>query len=400
MASGGLRQADTGVSLGAAPAGMHDVPLALYVHIPWCVRKCPYCDFNSHTQRGPLQQDRYVDALLADLASEVDYGPPLPEIQSIFIGGGTPSLFEGVAIERLLGGIAVLAPLAEGVEITLEANPGTAEAARFAAYRAAGVTRLSLGVQSLDDAKLAALGRIHTADQALAAYELARAAGFHDINLDLMFGLPQQPLSAALDDLDRAIELDPEHISWYQLTLEPNTLFYRRPPPALPDHDRLADMMQAGQARLAAAGYRRYEISAYARPGHRARHNYNYWTFGDYLGIGAGAHGKRSLPRAGIRRTVKQRHPAAYLTDPMLHTERWVAAGELPLEFFLNTLRLIEGVPLESFARRTGVPLVEIAGPLYRARRRGLLHDDPTRLRATELGLRFLDDLLALFDGD
>jgi len=397
MAGGRLRQFDPGVSDDAGPLGVLELPMSLYVHIPWCVRKCPYCDFNSHTQREPLEQDRYVAALLEDLASEAADGPPLPEIQSIFIGGGTPSLFDGATVARLLEGVAARVACAEGLEITLEANPGTAEAARFAAYRAAGVTRLSLGVQSLDDAKLAALGRIHSADQAVTAYGLARAAGFDDINLDLMYGLPQQSVTAALDDLDRLIALGPEHVSWYQLTLEPNTAFYRQPPPALPDNDRLADMMQAGQAKLAAAGYQRYEISAYARPGRRAVHNLNYWMFGDYLGIGAGAHGKRSLPGVGVRRTIKQRHPAAYLSKTAIQIRRWVAAEELPLEFFLNALRLTEGVAFESFAQRTGLPLAEVAGPLDRARRQGLLSQDPTRLCASDLGLQFLDDLIALF---
>jgi putative oxygen-independent coproporphyrinogen III oxidase len=375
------------------------IPLSLYVHIPWCVRKCPYCDFNSHAQHGPLDEGRYVQALLADLDHELRRAP-LPEVQSVFIGGGTPSLFSGSAVGRLLDGIARRLDLAEDAEITLEANPGTAEADRFADYRAAGVNRLSLGVQSLDDACLVALGRIHSADEAVAAYRLARSVGFDNVNLDLMYGLPGQDTAGALRDLESLIGLDPDHVSWYQLTLEPNTLFYQRPP-VLPDDDSLADMMEAGQSMLADAAFRQYEISAYAGVGRQARHNLNYWQFGDYLGIGAGAHGKLTSTRCQVHRTIKRRHPLAYFDDiarGAVQSEYRVAEDELPVEFFLNALRLTEGVSAASFVQRTGLPLTKIASPLDQARARGLLESDPAHFVPTELGQRYLNDLLALFD--
>jgi oxygen-independent coproporphyrinogen-3 oxidase len=377
------------------------VPLGLYIHIPWCVRKCPYCDFNSHELREALDQGAYVDALLQDLDKELTQGP-LPPLQSIFIGGGTPSLFEGASIARLLEGVAQRIDLAPDVEVTLEANPGTAEAARLVDYRAAGVNRLSIGVQSLADASLKALGRIHSAAEARSAYQMARAAGFDNVNLDLMYGLPGQTQEAALDDLGRLIALGPEHISWYQLTLEPNTLFHHHPP-RLPDDDVLVDMMEAGLGVLAGAGYERYEISAYARDGRRCRHNLNYWRFGDYLGIGAGAHGKSSAPGRPIRRRAKQRRPAAYMASAAtgaVASERLLAPEELAVEFFLNAMRLTEGVPVEQFEARTGLALAVIAQPLLRARELGLMLDDPRRLQPSPLGLRFLNDLLALFEPD
>ena len=375
------------------------IPLSLYVHIPWCVRKCPYCDFNSHAQREPIDEDRYVQALLEDLDHELRRAP-LREVQSVFIGGGTPSLFSGAAIGLLLDGIARRMRLVEGAEITLEANPGIAEADRFADYRAAGVNRLSLGVQSLDDACLAALGRIHSADQAVAAYRLARSAGFDNVNLDLMYGLPGQDIAGALRDLESLIGLGPDHVSWYQLTLEPNTLFYRRPP-VLPDDDSLADMMEAGQSLLADAAFRQYEISAYAGVGRQARHNLNYWQVGDYLGIGAGAHGKLTSIGCQVRRTIKRRHPLAYLDDiarGSVQSAYRVTEDELPVEFFLNALRLTEGVSVATFVQRTGLPLTKIAGSLDRARARGLLEGDPAHFVPTALGQRYLNDLLALFD--
>ena len=377
------------------------VPLSLYIHIPWCVRKCPYCDFNSHEPRGEVDQEAYVDALLLDLEHELA-GRTLPPLHSIFIGGGTPSLFEAAAIARLLDGVAERTPLQPGIEITLEANPGTAEAARFAGYRAAGVNRLSIGVQSLDDVELAALGRIHTAAEARSAYRLARAAGFDNINLDLMYGLPAQSLAGALDDLAGLVEMAPEHISWYQLTLEPNTLFHHQPP-SLPDEDGLADIMEAGQAMLADAGYRQYEVSAYAMDGRQCRHNLTYWQFGDYLGIGAGAHGKINLAGGSIRRRSKQRQPAAYLASVAqgaIAGEREITRKEKPLEFFLNALRLSAGVPADLFEQRTGMPLVAMAAPLARARALGLMQDRPERLQPSERGQRFLNDLLALFHPD
>ena len=403
MAGGGLRQSVARVSaLPAAPrpwppAG---VPLALYVHIPWCVRKCPYCDFNSHAARAPVDQEGYVDALLQDLERDLDgldRGDLRPALVSVFIGGGTPSLFEPAAIGRLLEGVATRLDLQPGVEITLEANPGTSEAGRFAGYRAAGVNRLSLGVQSLDDASLVALGRIHGAAEARAALAMARRAGFDNVNLDLMYGLPSQSMQGALQDLRALLDLGPEHVSWYQLTLEPNTLFHHRPPP-LPDDDLLADMADAGQEILDRAGYRRYEISAYARDGRRAGHNLNYWGFGDYLGIGAGAHGKLSTTDGLVRRTAKPRGPEAYLADAGAGGgSRILSADDLVAEFFLNAMRLVEGVPASWFAQRTGLPLDRVVHATARARALGLLADDPARLQPTALGLRYLNDLLAPF---
>lgn len=377
------------------------IPLSLYIHIPWCVRKCPYCDFNSHAVRGPIDQDGYVDALLLDLDFERT-DQPLSAIESIFIGGGTPSLFEGRTIARLLDGVAQRLALVPDVEITLEANPGAAEAERFADYRAAGVNRLSIGVQSLDDRKLDALGRIHSAAEARAAYRMARTAGFDNINLDLMYGLPQQSTAEGLEDLAALVDLGPEHLSWYQLTLEPNTLFHHQPP-SLPDEDRTADLMDQGQVMLADAGYRQYEISAHAQDNHRCRHNLNYWRFGDYLGIGAGAHGKLTSPGPVIRRRSKQRQPAAFVESAAggaVAQEREIGREELAVEFLLNTLRLQNGVPADLFKARTGLGLQTLAEPLARARELGLMSRDPARLQPSALGLRYLNDLLALFEPD
>jgi len=372
-------------------------PLGLYIHIPWCLRKCPYCDFNSHAVDGEPPEIDYVDALLADLAKQAPQVAGRP-VQTVFFGGGTPSLFSGAAIARLLEGIAATVELAPDAEITLEANPGTAEAARFTDYRAAGVNRLSIGVQSLDDQCLRALGRVHNADQARRAVERARMAGFDNLNLDLMYGLPGQDLQAALADLRAVLALAPEHLSWYQLTLEPNTLFHARPP-ALPDGDTVGDIMEAGLALLAGAGFRQYEVSAHARPGWEARHNRNYWTFGDYLGIGAGAHGKLSGPDGRVRRYSRPRHPRDYLAAPTAPgSERLLSADELPLEFLMNALRLHSEVPASLFRERTGLSLAVIEAPLAQARARGLLENDPAVLRPTALGRRFLDDLLLLFE--
>ena len=373
------------------------IPLGLYVHIPWCVRKCPYCDFNSHRAPQTLPEADYVDALLRDLAVQAERVAERT-LQTVFIGGGTPSLFSGRAIGELLAGVERILPLAPDVEITLEANPGTAEAGRFADYRAAGVNRLSIGVQSLDDAALRALGRIHDRAQALAAVDMARRAGFDNLNLDLMYGLPDQSLAAALADLDALIALGSEHLSWYQLTLEPNTLFHHDPPP-LPDDDALGEMMEAGLAYLSDAGFTQYEISAHARPGRQARHNLNYWQFGDYLGIGAGAHAKLTAADGTVRRYARPRHPRDYLGDPVAPgSERRLSPEELPIEFFLNALRLSEGVPSALFEARTGLPLAAVADRLAEARARGLLDPDPERLRPTPLGQRFLNDLLAVLD--
>lgn len=382
-----------------AVPGVPPIPVSLYVHIPWCVSKCPYCDFNSHALREPVDQGAYVDALLRDLDHEVARRP-LPEIGSIFIGGGTPSLFKGVAIGRLLEGVMQRLHLARDVEITLEANPGAAEAAHFSDYRAAGVNRLSIGVQSLDDAKLRALGRIHSASEAVGAFCLARDAGFDNINLDMMYGLPAQTTADMVADLRALLALQPEHVSWYELTLEPNTRFHHRPPP-LPDEDQLVEMMEQGQAILAARGYRQYEISAYARDDRLCRHNLNYWRFGDYLGIGAGAHGKLTMPHYRVQRRSKQRQPAAYLStvaQGALSSERSVGDDELPVEFMLNALRLSAGVPTDLFVQRTGLGSDALSSPLLQARRRGLMADDPSRLEATPCGRRYLNDLLALFE--
>ncbi len=375
-------------------------PLSLYIHIPWCVRKCPYCDFNSHAVKGELPEAAYVDALLRDL--ELD----LPRVwgrtvESIFIGGGTPSLFSPAAIDRLLAGIRSRLPLKPGLEITLEANPGTVEQQKFEGFRAAGINRLSIGVQSLDDEKLHALGRIHSADEARSAVKAARGAGFDNINLDLMSGLPQQTVTQALDDLQQTLALEPEHLSWYQLTLEPNTLFHSAPPP-LPDDDLKWDMQSRGHALLEASGYTQYEVSAWAKPGRECRHNLNYWRFGDYLGIGAGAHGKISDAAAqAVFRTRRRRHPQDFLaaagTMDALDGDTPVAENDAVFEFVLNKLRLREGFSLADFSTATGLPAGLIAPIIEQAVHDGLLQNDGGRILHTERGWRFLDDLVAYF---
>jgi oxygen-independent coproporphyrinogen-3 oxidase len=373
----------------------------LYVHLPWCVRKCPYCDFNSHAAGADVDRDAYVTALLADLDGELARHPGR-ELVSVFIGGGTPSLFDAAEIARLLDGIDCRIGLPEGTEITLEANPGTVEAGRFAGYRAAGVNRLSIGVQSLDDAKLRALGRIHDAAEAIAAVAVARGAGFDNINIDLMFALPGQTQGEAMSELRSALELMPEHLSWYQLTLEPNTPFFQQPPAGLPDQDLAADIADEGRERLRSAGFRQYEVSAYARAGRECRHNRNYWEFGDYLGIGAGAHGKLTHPDGRVERRAKRRSPGAYMADASsgaVSSSRTVSTEELPLEFMLNALRLNDGVPAHWFVERTGLPQEAIADVLATARSRGLMGSSPAdRLAPTPLGQQFLNDLLALFE--
>ena len=372
-------------------------PLALYVHVPWCIRKCPYCDFNSHEARGDVPQEEYIGALMADLEFSLPsvWGR---KVGSIFIGGGTPSLFSDASIDTLLAGIRARLPLLPDAEITLEANPGTFERARFAGYYAAGVNRLSLGVQSFDVAKLAALGRVHNVDEARRAAEAAMMI-FGNVNLDLMFALPQQTFAELDNDIATALAFNTPHLSFYQLTLEPNTLFHRYPP-ALPDDDTAADMQQHVEERLAAAGYERYEVSAYAQPGRQCAHNLNYWRFGDYLGIGAGAHSKLSFADR-IERAVRYRQPQQYLEQanagaPLLEHGR-VTADDVGFEFMLNALRLTEGVHSSLFAERTGAPLARIAPALELATRRGLLEADPTLIRPTPLGRRFLNDLAALF---
>jgi oxygen-independent coproporphyrinogen-3 oxidase len=373
-----------------------DVPLSLYVHIPWCLRKCPYCDFNSHSVTGELPEQAYVEALLADVAADAAR-TSAREIQTVFIGGGTPSLFSGAAIRRLLDGIAARLPLAAELEITLEANPGAVDAGHFAAYREAGVNRLSIGVQSLAAGKLLALGRAHDPGQARDAFHLARSAGFENINLDIMFGLPEQTPEQALDDLRGALALEPEHLSWYQLTIEPNTLFHHQPP-TVPDDGMLWEMQEAGQALLVEHGHVPYEISAHAREGFRCRHNLNYWRFGDYLAAGAGAHGKLTEDR-GVVRYRRERQPQAYLQGGggSRAGEGVLAADDLRLEFMMNALRLNEGVPMKWFADRTGLCVERLTEPLSRARARGLLEDEPGWLRPTLRGRRFLNDLLGVF---
>jgi putative oxygen-independent coproporphyrinogen III oxidase len=374
------------------------IPLSLYVHFPWCVKKCPYCDFNSHALRGSIPEDAYVDALLSDLDWELADAAESRPLVSIFMGGGTPSLFSGHAIARLLDGLRRRLDCAADIEITLEANPGTAEAGHFRDYRAAGVNRLSMGFQSLDDAQLRRLGRVHGAAEARRAYALARAAGFDNINLDLMFALPEQTLEQADADIGALIALAPEHISYYQLTLEPNTAFALQPPP-LPDGDLAWEMQAAGQARLAAAGYMQYEVSAYARAGRTSRHNLNYWRFGDYLGVGAGAHQKRSAG-GKIERRARHKHPQAYLERAgradAVQERREVVMGDRAFEYVLNALRLREGFSRTEFSERCGPASLLDAG-LEEARRQGLIEESGGRVRASELGWRHLNRLVGFF---
>ncbi len=387
----------------ARPALASSPPLSLYVHYPWCVKKCPYCDFNSHALRGDghaLDGDTeraYIDALLADIESA------LPQVWgrrvlSVFIGGGTPSLMSAAALDRLLTGIRTLLMLDPLAEITLEANPGTFEAARFRDYRAAGVNRLSIGVQSFDDDQLAQLGRIHDGNAARRAIEIA-LAHFERVNIDLMYALPRQTLAAALRDLDTALAFGPGHLSCYQLTLEPNTPFHHAPPP-LPDGDLAADMQDAIEARLASAGFEHYETSAFAKPGQQSRHNLNYWTFGDYLGIGAGAHGKLSS-HTGIVREMRHKHPVRYLEAAagrdFVQERREVGVADLPFEFMMNALRLNGGVPLTLFQARTGLPLDTIEPALIAARQAGLVSIAEEHVRPSDTGRRFLNDLLGRF---
>ena len=383
-------------------------PLSMYVHVPWCVRKCPYCDFNSHGvgRQAELPEEAYLSALLADLDNDAGLAQGR-ELTSIFIGGGTPSLMSGHFYQRLLDEARKRLLFAADIEITLEANPGTLERGRFAAYREAGINRLSLGVQSFHPEQLKALGRIHSGEDALHAVTEAREAGFDNLNLDLMHGLPGQTPKLALADLEQAIALAPEHLSWYQLTLEPNTEFHAHPP-TLPEEEVLWDIQDEGHERLEAAGFQRYEISAYAQSGRRARHNLNYWRFGDYLGIGAGAHAKISQPGAtgfAIERRWKTRQPEAYLrrlNDPrgFIAGHRRVTDDEVALEFAMNALRLVEGVPVETWQACTGRPYDELSPKIDRAREKGLIVQDAARVQASAQGLLFLNDLLTLFSDD
>ena len=385
-------------------------PLSLYVHIPWCVRKCPYCDFNSHEiKRSSGAEDsglrnldreleqRYVQALVADLDRALPqvWGRP---VYTVFFGGGTPSLLSAHALDDLLCAIRARLPLAPDAEITLEANPGTFEARKFAEFRALGINRLSIGIQSFNAGHLGALGRIHDAAQARTAVEIAQAS-FDNFNLDLMYALPGQTVAQAVADIDTAIGFSPAHVSAYHLTIEPNTLFYRHPP-EVPDDDESAEMQQAIETRLAAAGYRHYETSAFAKAGWESRHNLNYWTFGDYLGIGAGAHGKLSFADR-ILRQMRYKQPREYMEKAQAglaaQLEQGVAVEDLPFEFMMNALRLIDGFELSLFAQRTGLPLHDLRKELQEAESKGLIERDHLRLRPTLKGQRFLNDLLQIF---
>jgi len=371
-------------------------PLSLYVHIPWCERKCPYCDFNSHQHEGELPEAAYVEALLADLDASLHWVQER-ELQSIFIGGGTPSLFSAGAITRLLNGVRQRVPLATNCEITLEANPGSAEAARFAGFAEAGVTRLSLGVQSFQQPQLEALGRVHNSDQARAAVAMAQAAGFTRINIDLMHGLPGQAPAAALEDLETALDFGVTHLSWYQLTIEPNTAFYKKPP-QLPDEDVLADIQSLGERRMAEAGFTNYEVSAYAQNGSQCRHNLNYWEFGDYIGIGAGAHGKITHPESGqILRTAKRRQPDGYLTASSSETRIALTDAVRRGDFMLNALRLSAGFARALYEARTGLAETSYLPIAEALAEKGLLNVDDQRVATTDLGRRFLDTVVAAF---
>lgn len=376
-------------------------PLALYIHIPWCVKKCPYCDFNSHGQKSELPVADYIAALTRDLEQDL----PLiwgRSISSVFFGGGTPSLFSGAAIGEILSMANSRLRFAPNCEITLECNPGTAEHDRFASYLAAGVNRLSFGVQSFDDGCLERLGRIHDAERARAAVLSAQDAGFANINLDLMYALPQQSLAMALNDVEQAIALNPQHLSHYQLTLEPNTLFAAKPPAGIPEMDDAWDMQEACITRMAEAGFSQYEVSAYAREGRRCQHNLNYWTYGDYLGIGAGAHGKISSGHDGrILRRWKPKHPETYIASAGI--QAGIGGGEFvlpenrPFDYMLNALRLVDGFSLADFELRTGLGRESINPQLDQAVQRGWLEISGDWAKPTELGMRFANDVMGLF---
>ncbi|NDV11977.1 radical SAM family heme chaperone HemW [Crenobacter caeni] len=390
------------IDLSALTGGLKSLPpLSLYIHFPWCVRKCPYCDFNSHEAKAGFDEAGYVDALLADLelALPAVWGRP---VTTIFMGGGTPSLFSPEAIDHLLAGVRARVRVHPDAEISMEANPGTVEHGRFEGYRAAGVNRLSLGIQSFDDGFLRTLGRIHGGAEARGALEAA-LQHFDNVNADLMYALPGQTLDQALADVDTALSAGVTHLSAYHLTIEPNTLFARYEPENLPDDERSADMQEAIEERLAAAGFQHYETSAFARPGRQCRHNLNYWTFGDYLGIGAGAHGKVSA-HDGVRRQMRYKQPAAYLKavaagEPVQEAHK-VGRRDLPFEFMMNALRLTGGFDESLFAAHTGLPLVQIARELDEAVRRGLIERQGGLIRPTLAGQRFLNDLLTLFLND
>ena len=379
-------------------------PLSLYIHVPWCVRKCPYCDFNSHESQGDIPEADYITALIEDLKQDLHWVQGR-EIQSIFFGGGTPSLLSARAYDTLFDGLTRHLSFNDNIEITLEANPGTFEAEKFNGYRRAGINRLSMGIQSFDPEQLKKLGRIHDKEQALRAIDMARDAGFDNFNLDLMHGLPDQTPEQALLDLDTALAFHPPHLSWYQLTIEPNTDFYKRPP-VLPEDDILWDIQEQGQARLAEAGLKQYEISAYTRPGRQARHNINYWRFGDYLGIGAGAHGKITV--AGpeghrVLRSQKARLPKRYLdeTRQFLSATDIIASDDIAFECMMNALRLHSGISITDFEQRTGVTLNSLSKPMQKAESLGLIEraqvNNQDYIRASERGKQYLNELLSLF---
>jgi putative oxygen-independent coproporphyrinogen III oxidase len=372
-------------------------PVSLYVHLPWCERKCPYCDFNSH-ERDIIPEGEYIAALLTDLRESLDQlqGRAL---SSLFIGGGTPSLFGAHSIEQLLAAVREHAPLADNFEATMEANPGSAEAGRFMGYREAGITRLSLGIQSFDDQALTALGRVHDSNQAHAAINMAQAANFTSFNIDIMHGLPGQETDTALRDLDTALAYSPPHLSWYQLTIEPNTVFHNRPP-LLPLEDTLADIQDCGEQRLAKAGLQQYEVSAYASGDQQCLHNLNYWLFGDYIGIGAGAHGKISHADGSIERYAKRRQPEAYMTgahSTFIASRKTLTTRELPAEFVLNALRLNSGFSLRDYSARTGLSPSSLQPQLDRLIEKKLLVASGERVGTTKLGSRFLDTVIAEF---
>ena len=374
-------------------------PLSLYIHIPWCVQKCPYCDFNSHAQKGAIPEQEYVPHLLADLAADLSrYQESVQQhpLHSIFIGGGTPSLFSADTIAYLLQQIEQRIPFAPNIEITLEANPGTVEAERFLGYAQAGVNRISMGIQSFSDEKLQKLGRIHNAAEAKSAVGFARVSSLRSFNLDLMHGLPNQTLNEALDDLRQAIELAPPHLSWYQLTIEPNTMFAYRPP-KLPDDDELWDIFEQGHQLLTAAGYQQYETSAYAKPGFQCQHNLNYWRFGDYLAIGCGAHGKLSFPNGKILRYSKTKHPKGYMRGEYLYEERDVSTEDRPFEFFMNRFRLLEAVPKNEFEQFTGLPLSSVENTMAWAQDQKFITETDRTWQVTEHGKLFLNELLEGF---
>ncbi|MGB0894769.1 MAG: radical SAM family heme chaperone HemW [Parashewanella sp.] len=372
-------------------------PLSLYIHIPWCVQKCPYCDFNSHGQKGVLPESEYIEALLKDLQQDIEYVQGR-KLHSIFIGGGTPSLFSAAGIAKILDGVRQHIPFADDIEITMEANPGTLEHDAFTAYRQAGVNRLSIGIQSFSKQKLNLLGRIHDEDEAEFSASNARQAGYNSFNLDLMHGLPDQSFEEAMFDIEKAASLQPPHLSWYQLTIEQNTLFHSKPP-QLPDDESLWQIYVAGKNKLESLGYQQYEISAYAKEGYQCRHNLNYWQFGDYLGIGCGAHGKITLPDQNqIIRTEKIKHPKGYLsTDDFTSAKTQVKKDDRALEYLMNRFRLISPIPKTEFEQRTGLDHSSIAEGIEKAKQKLLLTESENHWQLTNKGQMFVNELLAQF---